>query len=48
MAKLRAWTPAVAGAAVVAVGCLYVFAAISTLTDDGDGLVPAPTTATLP
>ncbi|WP_046503310.1 nickel/cobalt transporter [Streptomyces odonnellii] len=48
MARLRTWTPALAGAAVVVVGCLYIFAAVTTLTDDGNELVPASSTATSP
>ncbi|MYV49989.1 hypothetical protein [Streptomyces sp. SID2888] len=47
-ARLRSWTPLLAGLAVVTAGCLYVFAAVSTLTDDGDDLAPASSTATLP
>ncbi|MEU6608438.1 hypothetical protein ABZ922_25815 [Streptomyces shenzhenensis] len=48
-ARFRAWTPLLAGLAVVTAGCLYVFAAVSTLRDDGDDdLVPASSPATLP
>ncbi|MFI9599455.1 nickel/cobalt transporter [Streptomyces sp. NPDC052043] len=47
-ARLRTWTPLLAGLAVATAGCLYVFAAVSTLTDDGDDLAPASSTATLP
>ncbi|MFF7900176.1 nickel/cobalt transporter [Streptomyces sp. NPDC088817] len=48
IARLRAWTPLLAGLAVVTAGCLYVLAAVSTLTDDGDDLAPVSSTATLP
>lgn len=47
-ARLRAWTPLLAGLAVVTAGCLYIAAAVSTLTDDGDDLAPSSNTATLP
>ncbi|MGW5586457.1 nickel/cobalt transporter [Streptomyces sp. NPDC003857] len=47
-ARLRAWTPLLAGLAVVAAGCLYVFAAVTTLTSDDESLVPTSSSATLP
>ncbi|MEU1619504.1 hypothetical protein ABZ479_19670 [Streptomyces sp. NPDC005722] len=47
-AKLRKWTPVLAGLAVVTAGCFYIFSAVSTLQDDGDDLVPTSSTAQLP
>ncbi|MEU4097518.1 hypothetical protein [Streptomyces sp. NPDC026673] len=47
-ARLRAWTPLLAGVAVVTAGCFYIAGAVSTLQDDGDDLVPASSTARLP
>ncbi|MFD8508582.1 nickel/cobalt transporter [Streptomyces sp. NPDC059687] len=47
-ARLRAWTPLLAGLAVVTAGCLYVFAAVTTLTSDDESLVPTSSSATLP
>ncbi|MET9877669.1 hypothetical protein ABZZ36_23985 [Actinacidiphila glaucinigra] len=47
-AKLRAWTPVVAGLAVVVAGSLYIFSAVTTLQEDGDDLLPASSTSTLP
>ncbi|MEU6346797.1 hypothetical protein ABZ883_38270 [Streptomyces sp. NPDC046977] len=47
-AKLRSWTPVLAGVAVVTAGCFYIFSAVSTLQDEGDDLVPTSSTARLP
>ncbi|MFE0630736.1 nickel/cobalt transporter [Streptomyces sp. NPDC058864] len=48
-AKLRTWTPLLAGVAVVTAGCFYIFSAVSTLQDDGnDNLVPTSSTARVP
>ncbi|MEU6347032.1 hypothetical protein ABZ883_39510 [Streptomyces sp. NPDC046977] len=47
-AKLRAWTPLLAGVAVATAGCFYIFSAVSTLQDDGETLVPTSSTVGQP